>query len=933
MVKLKVRKGKSKKKSKIKTNKISRRKSRRKSKIKISRRKSRRKSKIKISRRKSRRKSKIKISRRKSKIKISRRKSRRKSKKKTVSVNKNMLGGELGYAGREREKERNIWLNEEKNINEERQARSDKKRGEREKKEEYKLQNSINVQKAIEIFLKIMFGREIDGQSLKDRGVEIVSDSVRQELKKLRPSGQDTSRRRPREEASDDIVNLVEAARSSLSWSAFDEETNDNRVLLVLGRSLAPPGWTSGDADGHERLWYIYEVAIDFYKTIKEVEYLIAEERKKKEREELYDIVIPDGLVSGNEFTVTDPRSGNVVEMTVPLEMDRERTIKVSFPTATADEPYPHYKKEAQAIKKLIEDSLCGDDKHPWNWDHEMSGINNLIKKAKRLFSGFKPVHDWKSVKGGIQVWKCRSISRTEKLARSRDAASRTMSRTTPSAALSRPKGNLECAWEDEPGQGWKNLHTGEVRAGDFRSDPPGLGEDEDVIVRHLKTTTEDHLSPIQWQQLRKLSERAYDHKRNLWKWVPMNSAERLLRRDGFYGSARGNQCRSASAGAAPLQTELERLDDISLCIREELWNYYWEDMLQTQPKNKEYWDNWWTKHWEKEQEIAAGKLKEFYLWPSSTKKEFVVWWNTEMARDALGPGIEAKHAEMRTELAELIQVSLNQKNKEDKVYWGGYWVKYWEPDQVKWENELLQRHQEHILVMREKMEELSWEWSPYIPSQKKQLKELKKSVNKGREKIEREKREDKRERWVDLLVRLGIKLSTTDSMRQSSSGPQRSPAAVAELQSHEAQSTFEPAEPPMSSSLLPPGWEKVVDPSSGKHYYQHVASHTSSWTVPTHEPASPSSGSKPNTTAGDMVQSSAPQRSAAELAKIKNQILNMKRPALEAELTKRGIQLESLKCTHTKRRCSKSFLKNLVIKNLDKTYPAGPDEVDDPDL
>ena len=43
----------------------------------------------------------------------------------------------------------------------------------------------------------------------------------------------------------------------------------------------------------------------------------------------------------------------------------------------------------------------------------------------------------------------------------------------------------------------------------------------------------------------------------------------------------------------------------------------------------------------------------------------------------------------------------------------------------------------------------------------------------------------------------------------------------------------------PMSSRLLPPGWEKVVDPSSGRNYFQHAASHTSSWTVPTHEPAS----------------------------------------------------------------------------------------------
>ena len=48
----------------------------------------------------------------------------------------------------------------------------------------------------------------------------------------------------------------------------------------------------------------------------------------------------------------------------------------------------------------------------------------------------------------------------------------------------------------------------------------------------------------------------------------------------------------------------------------------------------------------------------------------------------------------------------------------------------------------------------------------------------------------------------------------------------------------------PMSSRLLPPGWEKVVDPSSGRNYFQHAASQTSSWTVPTHEPASLSSSS-----------------------------------------------------------------------------------------
>ena len=887
MVKLKVRKGKSKKKSKIKTNKISRRKSRRKSKIKISRRKSRRKSKKisrrkskKISRRKSRRTSKIKISRRKSKIKIYRRKSRRKSKKKTVSVNKKMLGGEWSaedtvyydsLAGltaeavkkkkkeeaRQRqlpppaavklerkhlekrrqqfEKQRPPTAIEEAraeydNIEEGRRALRDKEREEREKKEEYKFQKSINVQKAINIILEIMFR---NSRQTLDQLELTVYDEINAAIARATGGTDDT-------DDTDDNV-LAELQREEEEHENKMTVTNENKVLVM--QSPLPDSW----AGLNPRMWDIYEAAVDFYKTIKEVKYLIAEEEE---------------------------------EATAP----HKRRIVV--------EPYPHYKKEAQAIKKLIEDSLCGNDDHPWNWNHEMSGINNLIKKAKRLFSGFKPVHDWKKINTlEKKAWLEHHGPRGHK--------------TLEDAGWEQTGEGWWSRWE-QTGEGWKNLHTGKVRPLDFRSDPPGLGEDVDVIVRHLKTTTEDHLSKVKD------------------KWVPMNSAERLLRRDGFYGRARGNQCRDHSTQYHRRRVDNEvRLDELSLCIKEELWNYYWQKMLLTHTENKEDYDDWWTTHWKNEQEIAAAKWSEFGRLDESTvmnKQQFVVLWNTEMARDALGPGIKAKNTEMRTKLSKLIQKSLlneyphHQKNKEDKKYWTDYWVKYWEPDQVKWENELLQRHQEHILVMREKMEELSWEYPDYIPSQKKQLKELKKSVNKGREKIEKKKREDKRERWVTMLARLG----------QSSSGAQRPHAAVEE----EAQSTFEPAEPPMSSSLLPPGWEKLVDPSSGKHYYQHVASHTSSWTVPTHEPASPSSGSKPNTTAGDMVQSSAPQRSAAELAKIKNLILNMKRPALEAELTKRGIQLESFKCTHTKRRCSKSFLKNLVIKNLDKTSV----EVDDDD-
>lgn len=397
-------------------------------------------------------------------------------------------------------------------------------------------------------------------------------------------------------------------------------------------------------------------------------------------------------------------------------------------------EPYPHYKKEAQAIKKLIEDSLCGNDDHPWNWNHEMSGINNLIKKAKRLFSGFKPVHDWKKINTlEKKAWLEHHGPRGHK--------------TLEDAGWEQTGEGWWSRWE-QTGEGWKNLHTDKVRPLDFRSDPPGLGEDVDVIVRHLKTTTEDHLSKVKD------------------KWVPMNSAERLLRRDGFYGSARGNQCRDHSAQYQRGEDNEVRLDELSLCIKEELWNYYWEKMLLTHTENKEDWDEWWTTHWKNEQEIAADKLEKFWRLDESTvmnKQQFVVLWNTEMARDALGPGIKAKNTEMRTKLSKLIQKSLlneyphHQKNKEDKKYWTDYWVKYLKPDQEKWEKELLQKHQEHILVMRKKMEALSRNWSDYIPSQKKQLQELEKSVKQGREIIEMEKREDKRERWVDMLVRLGM--------------------------------------------------------------------------------------------------------------------------------------------------------------------------------
>ena len=826
MVKLKVRKGKSKKTSKIKTNKISRRKSRRKSK-KISRRKSK-----KISRRKSRRTSKIKISRRKSKIKIYRRKSRRKSKKKTVSVNKKMLGGEWSaedtvyydsLAGltaeavkkkkeeeaRQRqlykkavklerkhlekrrqqfEKQRPPTAREEAraeydNIEEGRRALRDKEREEREKKEEYKFQKSINVQKAINIILEIMFR---NSRQTLDQLELTVYDEINAAIARATGGTDDT-------DDTDDNV-LAELQREEEEHENKMTVTNENKVLVM--QSPLPDSW----AGLNPRMWDIYEAAVDFYKTIKEVEYLIAEEEEEEaiitggsgmasietmlaaggrwERVDwmsmpdpktgrryvinvrsgetawvlppptLYDIVIPDGLVSGGEFLVAHPVSGNHVRLTVPPGKSAGMKIRVPLPLiaeeeeeATAPhkrrivvEPYPHYKKEAQAIKKLIEDSLCGNDDHPWNWNHEMSGINNLIKKAKRLFSGFKPVHDWKKINTlEKKAWLEHHGPRGHK--------------TLEDAGWEQTGEGWWSRWE-QTGEGWKNLHTDKVRPLDFRSDPPGLGEDVDVIVRHLKTTTEDHLSKVKD------------------KWVPMNSAERLLRRDGFYGSARGNQCRDHSAQYQRGEDNEVRLDELSLCIKEELWNYYWEKMLLTHTENKEDWDEWWTTHWKNEQEIAADKLEKFWRLDESTvmnKQQFVVLWNTEMARDALGPGIKAKNTEMRTKLSKLIQKSLlneyphHQKNKEDKKYWTDYWVKYLKPDQEKWEKELLQKHQEHILVMRKKMEALSRNWSDYIPSQKKQLNELEKSVKQGREIIEMEKREDKRERWVDMLVRLGM--------------------------------------------------------------------------------------------------------------------------------------------------------------------------------
>ena len=767
MVKLKVRKGKSKKTSKIKTNKISRRKSRRKSKIKISRRKSRRKSKKisrrkskKISRRKSRRTSKIKISRRKSKIKIYRRKSRRKSKKKTVSVNKKILGGEWGDEDsayldslgeradeavkkkkEEEARQRQLYKKaaelerkhlekrrqqfekqrpptarekaraEDDNIEEGRLALRDKEREEREKKEEYKFQKSINVQKAINIILEIMFR---NSRQTLDRLELTVYDEINAAIARATGGTDDT-------DDTDDNV-LAELQREEKEVEDKMTVTNENKVLVM--QSPLPDSW----AGLNPRMWDIYEAAVDFYKTIKEVEYLIAEEAAKAK-------------AAAEEAAKVKAAAAAQAKATVAA-------------AARAAEPYPHYKKEAQAIKKLIEDSLCGNDDHPWNWNHEMSGINNLIKKAKRLFSGFKPVHDWKKIN---------TLEKKAWLEHHGPRGHETLRREGWKKMEGTDRG-WWWRWE-QTGEGWKNLHhTGEVRPLDFRSDPPGLGEDVDVVVRHLKTTTENHLSKVKDE------------------WVPMNSAERLLRRDGFYGSARGNQCRDHSAQYSRDDKQNEvRLDELSLCIKEELWNYYWEKMLRTQREHKKDWDNLWTELWKKEQEIAADKLKKFLSLDESTemnKQQFVVLWNTEMARAVLGTGIEEMHVKMRTELSKLIQKSLlseyphHQKNEVDKKYWTEYWKKYCglpsaedrEPRglQLKWEKEIWQWQQEHILVMREKalaaMKDYSEELpAEYIPSQKKQLKELEKSVKQGRKIIEMEKREDKRERWVDMLVRLGM--------------------------------------------------------------------------------------------------------------------------------------------------------------------------------